>query len=152
MEVTKAEWPASSTVPDGSTGAASVAGVDPSGTLYPGADLLQPDMEVPTPADPPLPISESEKTQTQRSRTEGHLPAMKSWSWAALEGPAPTRQTEEFSRSKGSLKRSQHLGPSDIYLDDLPSLDSENAALYFPQRCLGSGCQGVLGSEPVGPG
>lgn len=45
----------------------------------------------------------------------------------------------------GSLKRSQHLGPSDIYLDDLPSLDSENAALYFPQRCLDAGCQGVLG-------
>lgn len=43
----------------------------------------------------------------------------------------------------GSLKRSQHLGPSDIYLDDLSSLDSENAALYFPQRWLGSGCQGV---------
>lgn len=52
----------------------------------------------------------------------------------------------------GSLKRSQHLGPSDIYLDDLPSLDSENAALYFPQRCLGSGLLGVLGSRPIGPG
>lgn len=52
----------------------------------------------------------------------------------------------------GSLKRSQHLGPSDIYLDDLSSLDSENAALYFPQRWLGSGCQGVLESGPVGPG
>lgn len=103
MEVAKAEWPASSAVPDGSTGAASVAGVDPSGTLCPGAgtDLLQPDMEVPAPADPPLPISESEKTKTQRSRDEGHLPVLKSWSWAALEGPAPTRQAEEFSRSKG---------------------------------------------------
>lgn len=52
----------------------------------------------------------------------------------------------------GSLKRSQHLGPSDIYLDDLPSLDSENAALYFPQRCPGSGLRGVLGSRPAGPG
>lgn len=45
----------------------------------------------------------------------------------------------------GPLKRSQHLGPSDIYLDDLPSLDSEDAALYFPRRCLGAGCLGVLG-------
>lgn len=52
----------------------------------------------------------------------------------------------------GSLKRSQHLGPSEIYLDDLPSLHSENAALYFPQRCLGSGRQGVLGLGPVGLG
>ncbi|XP_017721525.1 PREDICTED: phosphatidate phosphatase LPIN3-like [Rhinopithecus bieti] len=39
----------------------------------------------------------------------------------------------------GSPKRSQHLGPSDIYLDDLPSLDSENAALYFPQSDSGLG-------------
>ena len=52
----------------------------------------------------------------------------------------------------GSVKRSQHLGPSDIYLDDLPSLDSENAALYFPQRCLRSGFQGVLGLGPMSPG
>ncbi|KAB1262262.1 Phosphatidate phosphatase LPIN3 [Camelus dromedarius] len=47
----------------------------------------------------------------------------------------PTRMASAPPRP-GSLKRSQHLGPSDIYLDDLPSLDSENAALYFPQRCL----------------
>lgn len=48
-----------------------------------------------------------------------------------------------FCSFSGSLKRNQHLGPSDIYLDDLPSLDSENVALYFPKRCLGSGWQGV---------
>uniref|UniRef100_A0A8C7WKF1 phosphatidate phosphatase n=1 Tax=Oncorhynchus mykiss TaxID=8022 RepID=A0A8C7WKF1_ONCMY len=34
---------------------------------------------------------------------------------------------------KGS-KRSQHLGPSDIYLDDLSNLDPEVAALYFPPK------------------
>lgn len=32
------------------------------------------------------------------------------------------------------VKRSQHLGPSDIYLDDLLSLNPEVAALYFPKR------------------
>lgn len=42
----------------------------------------------------------------------------------------------------GSLKRNQHLGPSDIYLDDLPSLDSENVALYFPKRYVGAGGRG----------
>lgn len=42
----------------------------------------------------------------------------------------------------GFLKRNQHLGPSDIYLDDLPSLDSENVALYFPKRYLSTGWQG----------
>ncbi len=32
------------------------------------------------------------------------------------------------------VKRSHHLGPSDIYLDDLSSLNPEAAALYFPKR------------------
>uniref|UniRef100_A0AAY4ET20 phosphatidate phosphatase n=1 Tax=Denticeps clupeoides TaxID=299321 RepID=A0AAY4ET20_9TELE len=37
-------------------------------------------------------------------------------------------------------KRSHHLGPSDIYLDDLTNLDPEVAALYFPKRwSVGSG-------------
>lgn len=36
------------------------------------------------------------------------------------------------------VKRSQHLGPSDIYLDDLSSLNPEVAALYFPKRLEGS--------------
>uniref|UniRef100_A0A8C1KTV9 phosphatidate phosphatase n=1 Tax=Cyprinus carpio TaxID=7962 RepID=A0A8C1KTV9_CYPCA len=31
------------------------------------------------------------------------------------------------------IKRSHHLGPSDIYLDDLSTLDPEAAALYFPK-------------------
>uniref|UniRef100_A0A6Q2X350 phosphatidate phosphatase n=1 Tax=Esox lucius TaxID=8010 RepID=A0A6Q2X350_ESOLU len=31
-------------------------------------------------------------------------------------------------------KRSQHLGPSDIYLDDLSNLNPEVAALYFPPK------------------
>ncbi|NWI71912.1 LPIN3 phosphatase, partial [Todus mexicanus] len=33
----------------------------------------------------------------------------------------------------GSIKRSPHLGPSDIYLEDLSSLDKEQVALYFPR-------------------
>uniref|UniRef100_A0A8C1UIE0 phosphatidate phosphatase n=1 Tax=Cyprinus carpio TaxID=7962 RepID=A0A8C1UIE0_CYPCA len=33
-----------------------------------------------------------------------------------------------------SNTRSHHLGPSDIYLDDLSTLDPEAAALYFPKR------------------
>uniref|UniRef100_A0A9J7Y9Y5 phosphatidate phosphatase n=1 Tax=Cyprinus carpio carpio TaxID=630221 RepID=A0A9J7Y9Y5_CYPCA len=32
------------------------------------------------------------------------------------------------------VKRNHHLGPSDIYLDDLSRLDPEVAALYFPKR------------------
>ncbi|XP_044517504.1 phosphatidate phosphatase LPIN3 [Gracilinanus agilis] len=34
-----------------------------------------------------------------------------------------------------SQKRSYHMGPNDIYLEDLPSLNSSSAALYFPPSC-----------------
>uniref|UniRef100_A0A8C1UHT9 phosphatidate phosphatase n=1 Tax=Cyprinus carpio TaxID=7962 RepID=A0A8C1UHT9_CYPCA len=37
-------------------------------------------------------------------------------------------------QDKRKVKRSHHLGPSDIYLDDLSTLDPEAAALYFPKR------------------
>ncbi|XP_036387349.1 phosphatidate phosphatase LPIN1-like isoform X1 [Megalops cyprinoides] len=42
-------------------------------------------------------------------------------------------------------KRSQHLGPSDIYLDDLSNLDPEVAALYFPKSETESGSR--MGAE-----
>lgn len=31
-------------------------------------------------------------------------------------------------------KRNHHLGPADIYLDDLTTLDPEVAAIYFPKK------------------
>uniref|UniRef100_A0A8C1HGU5 phosphatidate phosphatase n=1 Tax=Cyprinus carpio carpio TaxID=630221 RepID=A0A8C1HGU5_CYPCA len=37
------------------------------------------------------------------------------------------------SQDKRKVKRNHHLGPSDIYLDDLSRLDPEVAALYFPK-------------------
>uniref|UniRef100_A0AAR2M5D6 phosphatidate phosphatase n=1 Tax=Pygocentrus nattereri TaxID=42514 RepID=A0AAR2M5D6_PYGNA len=36
----------------------------------------------------------------------------------------------------GLGKRSQHLGPADIYLDDLSNLDPEMVALYFPRSSV----------------
>uniref|UniRef100_A0A8C0EQN0 phosphatidate phosphatase n=1 Tax=Bubo bubo TaxID=30461 RepID=A0A8C0EQN0_BUBBB len=42
------------------------------------------------------------------------------WAWRA---PSPR-----------SIKRSSHLGPSDVYLEDLSNLDEEQVALYFPRR------------------
>lgn len=41
-----------------------------------------------------------------------------------------------FSYCSVTGKRNHHLGPTDIYLDDLTSLDPEMVALYFPKRCL----------------
>ncbi|XP_042561389.1 zgc:123305 isoform X2 [Clupea harengus] len=43
----------------------------------------------------------------------------------------PSKSADCQDKRKG--KRSQHLGPSDIYLDDLTKLDPEVAALYFPR-------------------
>ncbi|KAG9353012.1 hypothetical protein JZ751_017588 [Albula glossodonta] len=43
-------------------------------------------------------------------------------------------------------KRSQHLGPADIYLDDLSNLDPEVAALYFPKSEAEAGSR--AGAEP----
>ncbi|XP_066519939.1 zgc:123305 [Hoplias malabaricus] len=38
------------------------------------------------------------------------------------------------SQEKKKSKRSQHLGPADIYLEDLSKLDPEVVALYFPKN------------------
>uniref|UniRef100_A0A663N338 Lipin 3 n=1 Tax=Athene cunicularia TaxID=194338 RepID=A0A663N338_ATHCN len=43
-------------------------------------------------------------------------------------------EEEMFRIPHGSIKRSSHLGPSDVYLEDLSSLDEEQVALYFPRR------------------
>uniref|UniRef100_A0A8C5K5D5 phosphatidate phosphatase n=1 Tax=Jaculus jaculus TaxID=51337 RepID=A0A8C5K5D5_JACJA len=157
-KVAKAEWPESSVVPEGGTKASSpllegpgtssisVAGLDPSGPpiLPSGANAdLHHDVEShcrETLVALSLPAPESKGTKAQESRGAGHPPATKSWSWATLESSTPSGWPE-VSRGKGTLKRSQHLGPSDIYLDDLPSLDSENAALYFPQSDCGMGAR-----------
>lgn len=122
-----------------------VAGVDPlrSPVLQPGvrADTVNPDVEAhceETPVDSPLATSESKESKIQNSRGAGHPLATKSRSWTTPESHTPSGHPE-VSRAKGSLKRNQHLGPSDIYLDDLPSLDSENVALYFPKSDYGMG-------------
>uniref|UniRef100_A0A674E888 phosphatidate phosphatase n=1 Tax=Salmo trutta TaxID=8032 RepID=A0A674E888_SALTR len=49
-------------------------------------------------------------------------------------------------------KRSQHLGPSDIYLDDLSNLDPEVAALYFPPKSEAEGCSWLGAEQGSGSG
>ncbi|XP_063075235.1 phosphatidate phosphatase LPIN2 isoform X2 [Engraulis encrasicolus] len=46
---------------------------------------------------------------------------------------AETSKTDSPSKKKGVPKRSQHLGPEDIYLDDLNVLDADAVARYFPK-------------------
>ncbi|NXE72423.1 LPIN3 phosphatase, partial [Cochlearius cochlearius] len=52
-----------------------------------------------------------------------------------LEGPEPhlDSQRRQGEWVAGSIKRSPHLGPSDVYLEDLSNLDEEQVALYFPR-------------------
>ncbi|NWU16186.1 LPIN3 phosphatase, partial [Cephalopterus ornatus] len=49
---------------------------------------------------------------------------------AGSEGP---EHQLERQRSQGSIKRSPHLGPSDIYLEDLSKLDEKQVDLCFPR-------------------
>ncbi|XP_067094187.1 phosphatidate phosphatase LPIN2-like isoform X1 [Osmerus mordax] len=57
-----------------------------------------------------------------------------------------TLKSEQQDKTKG--KRSQHLGPSDIYLDDLSNLNPKVAALYFPKSISQEGFH--LSSETEG--
>ncbi|NWQ61323.1 LPIN3 phosphatase, partial [Neopipo cinnamomea] len=54
---------------------------------------------------------------------------------AGSEGPEHQleRQRSQGERVTGSIKRSPHLGPSDIYLEDLSKLDEKQVSLYFPR-------------------
>uniref|UniRef100_A0A672KSP2 phosphatidate phosphatase n=1 Tax=Sinocyclocheilus grahami TaxID=75366 RepID=A0A672KSP2_SINGR len=77
-------------------------------------------------------VSSSVNTQLDIKVTETHVVTFQSaddsfpQAWTGLEN----KETKDFSVS---IKRNHHLGPSDIYLDDLSRLDPEAAALYFPK-------------------
>ncbi|KAM7006045.1 phosphatidate phosphatase LPIN2 [Tautogolabrus adspersus] len=64
-------------------------------------------------------------------------------SWATAEASANASEVsskvEQEEKKKG--KRNHHLGPTDIYLDDLRTLDPEEAALYFPKSETEGGSQ-----------
>ncbi|XP_060086898.1 phosphatidate phosphatase LPIN3 [Heteronotia binoei] len=52
----------------------------------------------------------------------------------SLEQPEPSDSSElKQETRRGYVKRSPHLGPTDIYLEDLSNLDAEQVALYFPK-------------------
>ncbi|XP_036606887.1 phosphatidate phosphatase LPIN3 isoform X3 [Trichosurus vulpecula] len=61
------------------------------------------------------------------------------------EGSDPSGQSEE---DKETQRSSQHLGPSDIHLEDLPSSSSTNTTLYLTQSEIG--LEAKLWSEPFG--
>uniref|UniRef100_A0A8C7ILL2 phosphatidate phosphatase n=1 Tax=Oncorhynchus kisutch TaxID=8019 RepID=A0A8C7ILL2_ONCKI len=65
-------------------------------------------------------------------------------------GEEQSSSAEHQDKKKG--KRSQHLGPSDIYLDDLSNLDPEVAALYFPPKSEAEGCSRLSAEQESGSG
>ncbi|KAM3621913.1 uncharacterized protein V6R79_017810 [Siganus canaliculatus] len=75
------------------------------------------------------PYTEAGEEEGGPAGTEGAAPKTED---AAAEGLAETSpKMDQQDKKKG--KRNHHLGPSDIYLDDLTTLDPEVAALYFPK-------------------
>ncbi|XP_063153233.1 phosphatidate phosphatase LPIN3 [Candoia aspera] len=47
-------------------------------------------------------------------------------------------------KTRSSMKKNPHLGPTDIYLDDLSNLDAEQLALYFPKSDAELNCPRAL--------
>uniref|UniRef100_A0A671L7F7 phosphatidate phosphatase n=1 Tax=Sinocyclocheilus anshuiensis TaxID=1608454 RepID=A0A671L7F7_9TELE len=76
--------------------------------------------------------SRRKKRHRKRARSDTHLREEASSSSDEKESLDQDVLKEE-SLLAARLERSHHLGPSDIYLDDLSSLDPEAAALYFPK-------------------
>ncbi|XP_067410481.1 phosphatidate phosphatase LPIN3 isoform X2 [Emydura macquarii macquarii] len=67
----------------------------------------------------------------------------------SLEASDSPEGKPESPRRQGSTKRSPHLGPSDIYLEDLTNLDEEHVALYFPKSDVEPGSKPL--TDPSSP-
>uniref|UniRef100_A0A4W3J6B4 phosphatidate phosphatase n=1 Tax=Callorhinchus milii TaxID=7868 RepID=A0A4W3J6B4_CALMI len=84
----------------------------------------------------PQPLTQTSLTSLEKSMeketaavTEPDFPEATPWQLPEAE----VKEDADKDKKKGGSKRSQHLGPCDIYLDDLQKLDPNVAALYFPK-------------------
>uniref|UniRef100_A0A8C2ZXH7 phosphatidate phosphatase n=1 Tax=Cyclopterus lumpus TaxID=8103 RepID=A0A8C2ZXH7_CYCLU len=99
------------------------------------------------PSRPSSPKSDSELMVKPQ---ESSGPQMQ-WNWGGFPMVWPPTHTHTHFY----CKRNHHLGPTDIYLDDLTTLEPEVAALYFPKRykSLAQGsCSGSQSPQSVGSG
>ncbi|XP_058031755.1 phosphatidate phosphatase LPIN3 isoform X1 [Ahaetulla prasina] len=71
------------------------------------------------------------ETDVQTTYPDLEVPSLKK-PLSSIEPSSDPEVNQEKRRS--SIKKNRHLGPSDIYLDDLSNLDAEQLALYFPKR------------------
>ncbi|XP_054836232.1 phosphatidate phosphatase LPIN3 isoform X2 [Eublepharis macularius] len=72
-----------------------------------------------------------EAPSSRKSSLDQEVPSPREASFGQPE-PSSSSEIKQETR-KGSVKRSPHLGPTDIYLEDLSNLDAEQVALYFPK-------------------
>uniref|UniRef100_A0A673M8I9 phosphatidate phosphatase n=1 Tax=Sinocyclocheilus rhinocerous TaxID=307959 RepID=A0A673M8I9_9TELE len=90
------------------------------------------------------------KRRRKRARSDTHVHEDASSSSDEKESLDQDVLKEE-SLLAARLERNHHLGPSDIYLDDLSRLDPEAAALYFPKRLESSDLRSTHGPDPSPP-
>ncbi|XP_026520838.1 phosphatidate phosphatase LPIN3 isoform X1 [Notechis scutatus] len=70
------------------------------------------------------------ETDVQTTYTDLEVPSLQK----PLSSQEPCSDPEvNQEKRRSSIKKNPHLGPSDIYLDDLSNLDAEQLALYFPK-------------------
>ncbi|XP_029468086.1 phosphatidate phosphatase LPIN3 [Rhinatrema bivittatum] len=81
----------------------------------------------------------SEEPKLEALKLVLHLEEMPGTSQTGLESTKPAGYDASTGlksckqSKKVTMKRSQHLGPSDIYLDDIKKLRAEEISLYFPK-------------------
>ncbi|XP_068919685.1 phosphatidate phosphatase LPIN3 [Petaurus breviceps papuanus] len=88
-----------------------------------------------------LPAAQDSLAQDHEENVTKNTQEMGSSSGSVMSAKEPKLQEgsdPSGQRTKNEeTQRSQHLGPSGIYLEDSPSLNSTNATLYFPQSEIG---------------
>ncbi|XP_061864935.1 phosphatidate phosphatase LPIN3 [Colius striatus] len=91
-------------------------------------------------------------TQEEEGRGGNVVPEVQPFEEAAVlrqVGSEGSKPQLESQRRQGSIKRSLHLGPSDVYLEDLSHLDEEQVAFHFPRSDTEQSSKAV--AEPSSP-
>uniref|UniRef100_A0A670YFT4 phosphatidate phosphatase n=1 Tax=Pseudonaja textilis TaxID=8673 RepID=A0A670YFT4_PSETE len=109
---------------------------DPCPSICTAIDQVDTDRGLPGDTEVIAAIAEDDRshsikeTDVQTTYTDLEVPSLKK----PLSSQEPCSDPEvNQEKRRSSIKKNPHLGPSDIYLDDLSNLDAEQLALYFPK-------------------
>ncbi|XP_013920373.1 PREDICTED: phosphatidate phosphatase LPIN3 isoform X1 [Thamnophis sirtalis] len=109
---------------------------EPCPSICMAIDQVGPDHGLPGDTEVTAPIAETDRSNSikesdvQATYPDLEVPPLKK-PLSNIEPCSGPDVNQEKRRS--SIKKNPHLGPSDIYLDDLSNLDAEQLALYFPK-------------------